>query len=163
MTADLALTVLFVLLTVALSQQVETKLQQPHNFTCQFWTHYNQQTGCECANGVYHVVSCKRIDGSPTKFSVSVLYGYCMTLNKKHTKAVVGACPFNQRHNSSEPKDYKPLPSNLSDVDNAVCGFTYILSTPTIHSVSAAPQELTTGPSTWLYLCYPQLSSSWEL
>ena len=87
--------------------------------------HCNQQTGCGCANEVYHVVSYKRIDGSLTKFSVSVLYGYCMTLNKKHTKTVVGACPFNQRHNSSEPKDYKPLPSNLSDVDNAVCGFTY--------------------------------------
>ena len=48
-----------------------------------------------------------------------------MTLNKKHKKTVVGACPFNQRHNSSEHKDYKPLPSNLSDVDNAVCGFTF--------------------------------------
>ena len=54
-----------------------------------------------------------------------MFYGYCITLNKKNTKAVVGACPFNQRHNSSEPKDYKPLPSNLSDVDNAVCGFTF--------------------------------------
>ena len=31
-TADLALTVLFVLLTVALSQKVEIKLQQPQNF-----------------------------------------------------------------------------------------------------------------------------------
>ena len=122
MTADLVLTVvLFGLLTVALSQQVETKLQQPHNFSCQVWTQYNQHTGCECSNEIYHVVHCTKIDGSPTEFSVSVLNGYCMTANKDHTKAVVGACPFNDPplHYDS---NYKPIPSNLSDLDDAVCG-----------------------------------------
>ena len=122
MTADLALTVLFVLLTVALSQQVETKLQQPHNFSCQVWTRYNQKTGCECSNRILNVVHCTKIYGSPTDFNISVLYGYCITANNKHTKAVVGACPFNERYNDSHP-NYKPLPSNLSDLDNAVCGF----------------------------------------
>ena len=33
---------------------------------------------------------------------------------------------------------------------------TLLLSTPTTHSVSDVGQELTTGRSTWLYLCYSQ-------
>ena len=125
MTADLSLTLLFVLLTVALSQQVETKLQQPHNFSCQVWTQYNQKTGCECSNGIFKVVQCAKIYGSPTEFNIGVLYGYCMTANKDHTKAVVGACPFNERYNLTIHPEYKPLPRNLciADLDNAICGF----------------------------------------
>ena len=94
-------------------------MQQPHNFSCQVWI---QQTGCECSNEILNVVHCTKIDGSPTEFSVSVLYGYCMTANKDHTKAVVGACPFNDPRVHYE-SNYKPIPSNLSDLDNAVCEF----------------------------------------
>ena len=84
--------------------------------------HYNQQTGCECSNEILNVVHCTKIDGSPTEFSVSVLYRYCMTANKDHTKAVVGACPFNDPRVHYE-SNYKPIPSNLSDLDKAVCKF----------------------------------------
>ena len=93
----------------------------PVNSTCHTWTIYHPQTNsCECGRSIDDIVSCHEVAG---EFEVTMLLGFCMTLNKKdQTETVMGACPFNFRR-----KMYLPslaIPSHPSQLDAAVCGLT---------------------------------------
>ena len=93
----------------------------PVNSTCHnhTWTIYHpQNNSCECGRSINDIVFCHEVAG---EFEVTMLFGYCMTLNKDQTETVVGACPFNFR------RVYLPslaIPSHPSQLDAAVCGFT---------------------------------------
>jgi len=88
-----------------------------HNHT---WTIYHPQTNsCECGRSIDDIVFCHEVAG---EFEVTMLFGYCMTLNKDQIETVVGACPFNFRRNIYLPS--LAIPSHPSQLDAAVCGFT---------------------------------------
>ena len=77
----------------------EASLQPVNESDCQYWSHYNRDTGkCECGSDLFSIVKCKTVEGSNTEVNISVIYGYCITLNKGQTRAVVGACPYHHQH-----------------------------------------------------------------
>ena len=91
----------------------------PANSTCHTWTIYHPQTNsCECGSSIDDIVFCHEVAG---EFEVTMLLGFCMTLNKDQTETVVGACPFNfrRRYFSS-----LAIPSHPSQLDATVCGLT---------------------------------------
>ena len=92
----------------------------PVNATCHnhTWTVRPQTNTCECGNSIYNIVSCYEVAG---EFEVTMLFGYCMTLNKNQTETVVGACPFNFKRRYLQ---YLAIPSHPSELDAVVCGFT---------------------------------------
>ena len=66
---------------------------------CPYWAHYNHPTKkCECGSDIFSVINCKIAKGPNTEMNVSVIYGYCITLDNREDKAVVGACPYHHRH-----------------------------------------------------------------
>ena len=111
----------FVLLVVLIGVCLGQKEPNDHhvNSTCPTWTTYDYLTNsCDCGSDINKVVICSPVAGCPTQFEVQVVNGFCMTLNKKQTKTVVGSCPFGV-------KIFKlTVPSNTSQLDTAVCKYT---------------------------------------
>lgn len=68
---------------------------------------------CVCGNRLKEVVKCEA-----QKSYLAV--GYCMTYDSISGDTVVGKCPYNTFHNIVDL--YLPLPVNLSDLNNFVCG-----------------------------------------
>ena len=67
---------------------------------------------------VHNIVSCFK-DGNTSE--VEVLFRFCVTQNKEHTKVVVAPCPYNNKasyHNTT----YFSLPSNVTELDTIMCG-----------------------------------------
>ena len=144
MTGAVVLTVWFVLVYI---KPTEAQLQLQNN-SCEFWSQYNAATNsCECGSAIHSIVFCQKINGSLT---VSVLHGYCMTLNNKTKQAAVGACPYNYRKKGHPPWDYVQV---SRDQDNDFCSefnrsgrcvesvylATLLLYIHTTHSVSDVP------------------------
>ena len=51
---------------------------------CPYWAHYNHDTEkCECGSDIFSIVNCKSAKGPTTEMNVSVIYGYCITLDSK--------------------------------------------------------------------------------
>ena len=96
------------------------------NSTCPTWTIYNSSTNsCECGWIAYNywIVSCKLVDGSHKHFEISVVRGFCMTLNEDQTKTVVGSCLSIPVPNQTIRIAYV-VPNDTSQLDAAVCGYT---------------------------------------
>lgn len=68
---------------------------------------------CVCGNRLKEVVKCEA-----QKSYLAV--GYCMTYDSISGDTVVGKCPYNTFHNIVDL--YLPLPVNVSDLNNLVCG-----------------------------------------
>ena len=96
----------------------------PENSTCPTWTTYDYSTNsCKCGKDIHQIVHCIHLDECPNNFEVSVLYGFCMTLNEDQTKAVVGSCPFSiKRFLYWDPRLI--VPNDTSQLDKAVCRYT---------------------------------------
>ena len=81
---------------------------------CPYWAHYNHDTKrCECGSDIFSIVNCKSAKGPITEMNVSVIYGYCITLDSREDKAVVGACPYHHQHCTPECH-YHLINSNLT-------------------------------------------------
>ena len=115
------------------------------NSTCPTWTIYDYSTNtCKCGRGIDRIVSCIHIDNT---FEVSVLYGFCMTLNEDQTKAVVGSCPFSiQCFRNWDP--WLVVPNDTSQLDKAVCRYT--------QRTGQLCGECVDGTSPPVYSYYPQ-------
>ena len=117
----------------------------PENFTCPTWTVYNTSTNsCECGVDIHFIVYCEQLDGCPRKFDISVFPRCCMTLSKDQMKAVVGSCPFSMHESWSRAR----VPSYLSQLDAAVCGYT--------HRTGQLCGQCVNGTSPPVYSYYPQ-------
>ena len=93
------------------------------NSTCPTWTIYDSSTNsCECGSNVHRIVSCILVDGCPKKFEISVIRGFCMTLNEDQTKTVVGSC-FSVPDPYKEPRTTHVVPNDTSQLDTDVCGY----------------------------------------
>ena len=118
----LSLALLVVLSGASLGLQETNK--HPENSTCPTWTIYDYSTNsCKCGRGIDRIVSCIHIDECPNTFQVSVLYGFCMTMNEDQTKAVVGSCPFSIKlFPYWDP--WLVVPNDTSQLDTDVCKYT---------------------------------------
>ena len=110
--------------TVLAKKSSNGQLQSAEN--CWTWTYFSNATqSCQCGDNIHLMISCFK-DGNSSK--VGVFYRFCMTLNNEKTDVVVGACPYNSgggRYNSYESvKSYRSLPSNVTELDRAMCGLT---------------------------------------
>ena len=93
------------------------------NSTCPTWTIYDSSTNsCECGSNIHRIVSCILVDGCPKKFEISVIRGFCMTLNEDQTKTVVGSC-FSVPDPYKEPRTTHVVPNDTSQLDTDVCGY----------------------------------------
>ena len=109
------------------------------NVTCPTWMTYNPSTNsCDCESNVFHTVHCNHRKG----YQVAVLYGFCMTLNKDQTKAVVGACPFHLK------ETFLTVPSHPSQLEEVVCGH--------LHRTGQLCGQCKNGTSPPVYSYYPQ-------
>ena len=96
--------------------------KHPENSTCPTWTIYDYSTSsCKCGKDIDKIVSCIHID--PNEFEVSVLCGFCMTLNEDQTKTVVGSCPFSIK--GIKPYWYPRItvPNDTFQLDKDVCRY----------------------------------------
>ena len=93
--------------------------QQTEIHRCPTWTYFDNAThNCQCSTSVHNIVSCFK-DGNTSE--VEVLFRFCVTQNKEHTKVVVGPCPYNTKasyHNTT----YLSLPSDVTELDTVMCG-----------------------------------------
>ena len=99
---------------------------------------------CECGNSLRHIVHC-RSHGNETE--VSIIFGYCMTLDNRQNTEVVGPCPFNNGQQFDQDHYFR-VPSEPFDLDNAVCGFT--------NRTGQMCGECMDGTSPPVYSYYPQ-------
>ena len=114
MTEMLALKVLILLLCGKVLPQQTDPLLQKWSSNCQYWSYYNRETNtCDCGSNLFSIVSCKATEGANTEVDVSVIYGYCITLNNNMDKAVVGACPYHYKQ-CTPPCNYLKVSRNLS-------------------------------------------------
>ena len=112
------------------------------------WTTYNNHTHtCECGSTNDHIVSCKscKSDNDGCPFEVRVLNGFCITWNKNGTETIVGACLFNR---NKWYEVYSVIPSNLSQLEQTVCGF--------INRTGQLCGQCVEGYSPPVYSYYPQ-------
>ena len=150
MMGAVVLTVWFVLVYIKLTE-AQLQLQK---YSCEFWSHYNAATNsCECGSAIHNIVLCQKINGSLT---VSVLHGYCMTLNNKTKQAVVGACPYNYRRSVHPPWDYVPVSrdqnNNFCSEFNRrgrLCGKCIPGNSPPVYSYYTRCVRCTTGTNNW--------------
>ena len=83
----------------------QSQLQQ-ETFKCGYWSFYDEETNtCVCDSPLFGIVFCKT---SGTEVEVSVVNGYCMTLNNNENEAVVGACPYRQPPSSPNTSCHVP-------------------------------------------------------
>ena len=68
---------------------------------------------------LYRTVHCA---GQGNSTEVSVMCGFCMTLDKHQEEVVVGQCPFAVR--ASYDAEYYKVPKHSSELDSVVCGAT---------------------------------------
>ena len=113
---------LSVLVILAFSSQNTWACHQQRsngNRSCPTWTHYNSQTGnCVCGEDIYHTVFCRNATEN-----VSILFGFCLTVNKDLMNDVVGACPYYHKNKSHTVLwSYNSLPKNRSEVEKFMCG-----------------------------------------
>ena len=113
----------------------------PVNTTCPPGTAYVQHN-CSCVNNKARIVSCRQHDG---EFEVSVLIGYCMTMNSKRSEVVVGSCPCISPTGS---KTHSTVPNKSAQLDGAVCNFT--------HRTGQLCGQCVNGTSPPVYSYYPQ-------
>ena len=86
--------------------------------TCPSWYFYNSTRDvCECGSDADGIVHC-----SPQNTNVSLLNCYCMTYDNATGKTVVGACVYNWFRNSIKSSSYHPLPSDVLNLNEEVCG-----------------------------------------
>ena len=136
--------VAFVLLVV-LSGASLGQEDHPENSTCPTWTVHNTSTNsCECGMDVHHIVDCEQLDGCPRKFDITVFPRCCMMLTKDQMKTVVGSCPFSMHHSWTRLR----VPSRLSQLDAAVCGYT--------NRTGQLCGQCVNGTSPPVYSYYPQ-------
>ena len=110
----------FVLLLVLNGASLGRKESNDHhlNSTCPTWTSYDNSThSCKCGANLYQIVSCIDVGECP----VSVLFGFCMTLNEDQTKVVVGSCPFTFPRYPKSMLRYT-VPNNSFQLDKFFCG-----------------------------------------
>ena len=81
--------------------------------------HHNCTCAAATSSTTFRPVSCRYENG---EFKVGVFVGYCMTMNNKRSEVVVGPCPSNIKPTQHEI--YTKVPSNRSQLDRAVCGYT---------------------------------------
>ena len=118
------------------------------NSTCPTWTIYDSSTNsCGCGSNIHRIVSCILVDGSPKTFEISVIHGFCMTLNEDQTETVVGSCfsipdPYKQ-----SPATYV-VPNDTSQLETDVCGYT--------HRTGQLCGQCVNGTSPPVYSYYPQ-------
>ena len=87
----------------------------PVNSTCHTWTIYDPQSHtCKCGEPIDGIVSCHRV---AREQEVTVLSGFCMTLNEDQTETIVGSCPFYYGHQASP----YAIPRHPSQLDAKVC------------------------------------------
>ena len=95
------------------------------DFDCPTWHFYNKNTeNCECYkfNDENDVIECR--DNGNTVLQ----YGQCMTHNMRNGITIVAKCPYFQPtgHNDNNiiisEVGYVELPSNVSELDNFICG-----------------------------------------
>ena len=97
---------------------------QTESHRCPTWTHFNNEThSCQCGDAIHSIILCSMEDGNLS--DIGVLYRFCMTQNKERTKIVVGPCPYNNRvEDYHHVTVYASLPSNVTELDTAMCGGT---------------------------------------
>ena len=120
-------------LCIHLCVSVETSahLQPPElpelavpNSTCPPWTQHRSPLRCECRvpHQLSGILLCTE---EYNQTVVSVLFGFCVTLDKLQKELVAGECPYNiKRWEYHSPKEYFTLPSLSSELDSALCGYT---------------------------------------
>ena len=118
------------------------------NSTCPTWTIYDSSTNsCGCGSNIHRIVSCILVDGSPKKFEISVIRGFCMTLNEDQTETVVGSC-FSIPDPYKQSKATYVVPNDTSQLDTDVCGYT--------HRTGQLCGQCVNGTSPPVYSYYPQ-------
>ena len=86
---------------------------------CSTWTIYNPQLQtCTCGTPLDDIVTCYHVAGG---VAITMLSGFCMTLNKDQTETVLGSCPFSFRKTYSL---FFLIPQNLSQLNKRICGLT---------------------------------------
>ena len=71
---------------------------------------------CVCAEWPRSVVICDQ-----RSLNATILVGYCMTYDETNGEVAVGRCP-QADHRSDYHKLYYPLPQNVSDLNEYICG-----------------------------------------
>ena len=119
------LTIVLLLCGTVLAKKESSNGQLQPAENCPTWTYFNNATqNCQCGPNIHQMASCVK-DGNSSK--VGVFFRFCMTQNNEKTKVVVGACPYNKgaRGDAYESvKAYCSLPSNVTELDRAMCGLT---------------------------------------
>ena len=121
------LTIVLLLYGTVLAKKESSNGQLQPAENCPTWTYFSNATqSCQCGPNIHQMISCFK-DGNSSK--LGVFYRFCMTQNNEKTEVVVGACPYNsgggRYYNSYESvKSYRSLPSNVTELDRAMCGLT---------------------------------------
>ena len=105
--------------------------------------HHNCTCAAATSSTTFRTVSCRYENG---EFKVGVFVGYCMTMNSKRSEVVVGPCPFNIKPTQHEI--YTKVPSNRSQLDAAVCGYS--------NRTGQLCGQCVNGTSPPVYSYYPQ-------
>ncbi len=82
---------------------------------CPLW-HYCKDSYCECADCIYNFVQCNNSK------KTSVLDCNCITYNEEQNVAELGKCIFNCAYSNYSSSLFLPLPSNVKEVNEAMCG-----------------------------------------
>ena len=103
------------LLCVQSEANLTSELLHDNSTTCPTWTYWKQsKQACVCGAKYRAIVSCD-INGS--YYKVYILNLYCMTLDTKQDKEVLGACSFSIKHT------HLSIPSNLSLLQSRMCDY----------------------------------------
>ena len=113
------------------------------NTTCPPGTVYDpSQHSCSCVDNRDKIILCKHDDG---EFEVSIVNGYCMTMNSKKSEVAVGSCPFQTK---SYGRSHIIIPNNSAQLDGIVCGYA--------HRTGQLCGQCVNGTSPPVYSYYPQ-------
>ena len=152
-TLTLTIIVFALLCGEVLPQQADPQLQIGSS-NCHYWSHYNRETNtCDCGSDLFSIVSCET--GSNTEVNVSVIKGYCMTLNNKRDGAVVGACSYHFEH-CHRACHYVSVSRNLSsdfcqdyERTGQLCGLCVDGYSPPVYSYYAECVRCIKGANNW--------------
>ena len=103
---------------------VHDKHVRVSDYDCPPWHFFNKNDGrCECyklSKEVDDVIKCREFENGVTLLK----YGQCITHDKNTGTTVIAKCPYfhSAGHNISEVHGYITLPSNISDLNDYMCG-----------------------------------------
>ena len=102
-------------------QNSTTSLPHEPGDTCnRAWTYADSDSGyCKCGDEIHYLILCNNVSDH-----ISILTCSCMTYDPKDG-VVIGYCPYGCNVGGGhlyEAKTYTALPSNKSEINNAMCG-----------------------------------------